>query len=218
MSAAVSPVPLSIEMMTSRQLVRRARLIETMIELVNESGSASIQMRDVTERSGVALGTAYRYFRSKDHLQAAALVEWQGKVTRRILVSNRDPDSDVLLLVKDFLRRALQAFDRLPGMAALTVQMLASAEPEVQRLMEQNSELHVAAFDHLLAGVPEDEIPSIRLAIHCVLWDAVKRMSSGRITFQEALAQVEGVADILLGARARRSDALRGNRSERTSA
>ena len=33
-------------------------------------------MKDVAERSGVALGTIYRYFSSKDHVAAAALLEW----------------------------------------------------------------------------------------------------------------------------------------------
>jgi AcrR family transcriptional regulator len=33
-------------------------------------------MRDVAACANVALGTIYRYFVGKDHLLAAALVEW----------------------------------------------------------------------------------------------------------------------------------------------
>ena len=45
-------------------------------------------MKDVAERSGVALGTIYRYFSSKDHVAAAALLEWArsldaGRAVRR---------------------------------------------------------------------------------------------------------------------------------------
>ncbi|MFI6099256.1 TetR/AcrR family transcriptional regulator [Lentzea sp. NPDC051213] len=198
---ADSPVPLPVEVMTSRQLARRARLIETVIKLVTESGSASIQMREVTERSGVALGTVYRYFQSKDHLLAAAMLEWQGTVTRRILASNSDAAGDALLLVKDFLRGALRAFDRAPGMAMVMMQMLASSDPDVYRFVEQSENAQSAAFDDLLIGVPHDEVFQVRLALNCVLWDAIKRMSTGRIAFSEALAQVEGVADILLRGR-----------------
>jgi len=215
---ADAQVPLPVEMMTSRQLARRARLIETVIALVAKSGSASIQMRDVTDQSGVALGTVYRYFRSKDHLLAAALAEWQGKLTRRVLSWKRGENEDSLPLVKDFLRRVLQAFDRAPGMAALMMQMTASSDPDVHQFFAQSGNAFDAAFDHLLAAGSRDDISYIRLAIGCVLVDAVNRMSNGRATFPEVLAEVEGVADILLSTRGRRSGSSRKDRSQHASA
>ena len=218
MADADAQVPLPVEMMTSRQLARRARLIETVIALVAESGTTSIQMRDVTDRSGVALGTVYRYFRSKDHLLAAAFTEWQGKLTRRIMSSKRDENADSLPLVKNFLRRVLQAFDRAPGMAVLMMHVTALSDPDVRQLVEQGSSGFDAAFDHLLAAEPRDDVSYIRLAIGCVLVDAVNRMSNGRATFQETLPQVEGVADILLSTRGGRSGLSRKSRSQRTSA
>ena len=63
--------------MTSRQLIRRAKVIEAVIDLIAEVGAEALQMRDVAQRSGVALATVYRYFSSKDHLLAAALEDWQ---------------------------------------------------------------------------------------------------------------------------------------------
>jgi TetR/AcrR family transcriptional regulator, cholesterol catabolism regulator len=53
--------------MTSRQLIRRARIIEAVIDLIADVGADAVQMRDVAQRSGVALATVYRYFSSKDH-------------------------------------------------------------------------------------------------------------------------------------------------------
>ncbi|MFI6094986.1 TetR/AcrR family transcriptional regulator [Lentzea sp. NPDC051213] len=209
---ADSPVPLPVEVMTSRQLARRARLIETVIKLVTESGSSAVQMRDVTERSGVALGTVYRYFRSKDHLVAVAVLEWQGTVTRRILAS-KNGEADALVVVKDFLRRALQAFDRAPGMAVIMMQMLASSDPDAREFVEQGEIVLTAALDDLLVEVARDDVFQVRLALTCVLWDAIKRMAGGRIAFSDALAQVEGVADILLRGRVQRSGSSRKGRS-----
>ncbi|MFF1820357.1 TetR/AcrR family transcriptional regulator [Kribbella sp. NPDC058245] len=205
MADADSQGPLPVELMTSRQLARRARLIETVIELVAESGATAIQMRDVTDRSGVALGTVYRYFRSKDHLLAAALTEWQGKVTRRILSVKRDESAAALPLVQDFLRRVLQAFDRAPGMAALLMQMAVSTDPDVRKLLDQSGTSYTAAFDHLLAAEEGDDVYYIGLAIGCVLVDAINRMSNGQITLKQALTQVQGVAKILVSARGRGS-------------
>ena len=75
--------------MTSRQLIRRAKVIEAVIELIADVGAEAVQMRDVAQRSGVALATVYRYFSSKDHLLAAALEDWQKRLTRRILAAAR---------------------------------------------------------------------------------------------------------------------------------
>ncbi len=73
--------------MTSRQLIRRAAVIEAVIDLIAEVGADAVQMRDVAKRSGVALATVYRYFNSKDYLLASALEEWQKRLTRRIVAS-----------------------------------------------------------------------------------------------------------------------------------
>ena len=43
--------------MTSRQLIRRAKIIEAVIELIADVGAEAVQMRDVAKRSGVALAT-----------------------------------------------------------------------------------------------------------------------------------------------------------------
>lgn len=51
--------------MTSDQLVRRAKVIEEVIGLIGEVGADAVQMRDVAQRSGVALATVYRYFSSR---------------------------------------------------------------------------------------------------------------------------------------------------------
>ena len=54
-------------------------------DLIGDVGADAVQMRDVAGRSGVALATVYRYFSSKEHLLAAALEDWQKRLTRRIM-------------------------------------------------------------------------------------------------------------------------------------
>lgn len=55
------------------RLARRERILTVALELASRGGYEEVQMRDVAERAGVALGTLYRYFPSKVHLLAAAL-------------------------------------------------------------------------------------------------------------------------------------------------
>src|SRR5918911_4750515 len=46
----------------------RALILETALELFREQGYERTTMRAIAERGGVALGNAYYYFRSKEHL------------------------------------------------------------------------------------------------------------------------------------------------------
>src|SRR5579875_1949448 len=73
--------------LTARQLERRTRILETAIQLASEGGYDAVQMRDVAGQAGVALGTLYRYFSSKDQLLAAAWAHWAARLEPRI--SNR---------------------------------------------------------------------------------------------------------------------------------
>ncbi|MEE2034078.1 TetR family transcriptional regulator [Rhodococcus chondri] len=56
------------------QRARYLRIIEAARQLASEGGYDAVQMRAVAERSGVALGTVYRYFPSKNQLLVVTLV------------------------------------------------------------------------------------------------------------------------------------------------
>lgn len=53
---------------TSKGEQTRAVILETALELFRERGYEDTTMRAIAERAGVALGNAYYYFRSKEHL------------------------------------------------------------------------------------------------------------------------------------------------------
>ena len=58
------------------QQERRGRIVDAARTLLEDRDYDQIQIRDIAARSGFALGTVYRYFRSKEHLYAAVMVEW----------------------------------------------------------------------------------------------------------------------------------------------
>ena len=94
--------------LTKSQAARRERVLRAALELGSTGGYDAVQMRDVATSAGVALGTIYRYFSSKDHLLAAAMVEWTHDLERR--VGQRPPKSDTTTeRVSDVLRRATRA-------------------------------------------------------------------------------------------------------------
>lgn len=56
------------ETSTSRGDATRTRILESALSLFRERGYEETTMRAVAEKAGVALGNAYYYFRSKEHL------------------------------------------------------------------------------------------------------------------------------------------------------
>src|SRR5690606_13408402 len=80
--------------LTKSQAARRDRVIRAALDLGASGGYDAVQMRDVATSAGVALGTIYRYFSSKDHLLAAAMVEWTHDLERR--VGQRPPRGDTV--------------------------------------------------------------------------------------------------------------------------
>jgi AcrR family transcriptional regulator len=187
--------------MTSRQLIRRAKIIEAVIDLIADVGAEAVQMRDVAQRSGVALATVYRYFSSKDHLLAAALEDWQKRLTRRILASRdrTDRDPDPLRGVLDYLQRAQRAFHRNPAMTALMFQTATSADPEAKATIDQMNRTNTEMFNRLLEGVAPDDIPNITFCLNAALNTALSGVLTGMMTLEESLSRVDWVARVLLG-------------------
>src|SRR6202522_4190156 len=99
--------------LTRAQQARRQRVIDAAMALGLDGGYDAVQMRDVAAQADVAMGTVYRYFTSKDHLLAAALVYWVEQLAVRI--EQHPPEGDQPAgRVLDVLDRALRAMARQP--------------------------------------------------------------------------------------------------------
>jgi AcrR family transcriptional regulator len=115
------------ETLTRSQAARRDRVIRAAIELGSSGGYDAVQMREVAATADVALGTIYRYFSSKDHLLAAAQVEWVNDLERR--VSARPPTGDsTAARVVSVLRRATRAMEKEPQLSEALVTAISSPD------------------------------------------------------------------------------------------
>jgi len=113
--------------LTRAQEARRQRVIDAAMELGLEGGYEAVQMRDVAARAHVAMGTVYRYFSSKDHLLAAALVFWVEQLDARLAqVPARGAVASERVI--DVLERALRAMGRQPRLVAAVFASLASPD------------------------------------------------------------------------------------------
>jgi TetR/AcrR family transcriptional regulator, transcriptional repressor for nem operon len=72
---------------------RRNDLLDAAQSLVVEKGVAAVTLDDVTRRAGVAKGTFYLYFRSKDDLVAALQQRFSDRMAERVEAAARNADT-----------------------------------------------------------------------------------------------------------------------------
>ena len=124
--------------LTRSQAARRDRVIRAALDLGASGGYDAVQMRDVATSAGVALGTIYRYFSSKDHLLAAAMVEWTHDLERR--VGQKPPKGETTTeRVSDVLGRATRAMEKEPKLSESVVTALLSPDRGAAACQEEVS-------------------------------------------------------------------------------
>jgi len=180
------------------QAARRERVLLAALELGTDGGYEAVQMRDVALRADVALGTIYRYFSSKDHLLAAALVEWARDLERR--VGAKPPRGATTAdRMEDILGRASRAMERKPRLSAAVVTALSSADPGVAECQEEvglvmgriQQHAFVEAFD------PELRDQIIRMLGH-VWFSSLVGWANGWVGIGQAGDELASAAHLLL--------------------
>ena len=150
--------PTQPETLTAAQAARRERVLRTALDLGRRGGYDAVQMRDVAAEAEVALGTIYRYFSSKDHLLAAALVAWVEDLERR--VTQRPPVGDTTTeRVLSVLKRAHRAMEREPRLSEAVVTALVSPDPGAAACQRQ---MTVIMTRTIALGLGDDLEPQVR--------------------------------------------------------
>ena len=144
--------------LTATQAARRDRVLQTALTLGRSGGYDAVQMREVANEAGVALGTIYRYFSSKDHLLAAALVLWVEDLER--LVTRKPATGDTTTeRVLSIFKRAHLAMEREPRLSEAVVTALVSPDPGAADCQRQ---MTIIMTRTIALGLGDDLDPEMR--------------------------------------------------------
>jgi AcrR family transcriptional regulator len=112
-------------------------------------------MKDVAAEAGVALGTVYRYFQSKDHLFAEVLASWAGQlrtnVERRPLKGQSNAER-----LTDVLHRSMRAFQSWPQLARVVMALESSEDPFTREIFARNMARNTDIYVEAVQGLPDD--------------------------------------------------------------
>ncbi|WBB59672.1 TetR family transcriptional regulator [Streptomyces sp. WMMC500] len=184
--------------LSERQEERRRRILKATAELAAHGGFDAVQMREVAERAGVALGTLYRYFPSKIHLLVATLQD-QLRQLHETLRTCPPTAAEPGARVAQTLTRALGALQREPQLADAMVRALGFADRSVRPEVEAASRLTSAIIlDAMGAGgraTPEQL--SVARVIEHTWHSALTTWLSGRASIAQVRTDIETVCRLV---------------------
>jgi len=182
---------------TANQRARRSAALDAAMELAAEGGYDAVRMRDVATRAGIALGTLYRYFGSKDDLLSSAMAAWSGDLRGRL--NQRPPSGDSPVdRVVSVMRRASRALEHEPRLSEALVKSLFSHEPGVA---EANGEVSMN-IHAMLAPILDDLDPAIRdglIDLIAQVWhSSLIGWANGRFPIREIGVRMERAVRLIL--------------------
>jgi len=184
-----------------KQAQRRSSVIAAALDLAAEGGYEGVQMRDVASRADVALGTVYHYFTSKDHLLAASMIELM-KGLEKSAVKVPATGATNLERVLDLLHRITGAMADNQNISSALIGGLVAEGDDVAECQEQ---MH-ATFEVVLAtafqgDIAADDRRRITRALEHVWFSALIGWKNGWMPFEQAVAELEDAATMLIAHR-----------------
>jgi len=182
--------------LSESQLVRRDRIIDAALVLSRRRAFDQIQMKDVAEVSGVALGTMYQYFSSKDHLFAEAMVHWGELLPANIHRRPLEGDDPAQRLT-EVLHRVVRAFQQQPNLAKLVTALSVSSDPFAVEAISRLDRTTGAVFRQALVGLDDRTAESMVRIIDHVMAGTLRLWSAGRMSIDEVVGSLDEMVALL---------------------
>jgi AcrR family transcriptional regulator len=192
------PEPVSPTVLTRNQLARRQRVIDAGLTLLERREYERIQVKDVAEEAGVALGTLYHYFSSKEHLFAEVLVKWAA--TLRTSITRHPPVGDTpQAKLTEALHRSVRAFQHQPQLARLLASLEVSADPFATEILDRMDQTTTSVYMELLGDMEGDRARKIVRAVEAVLDSLLRSWSAGRRPITYVYDSLSECVDLIFG-------------------
>jgi AcrR family transcriptional regulator len=192
----LQPVAPPIGGLTSTQRRRRTRNIAQALEFAG-GGYEAVNVRLVAERAGVAIGTLYHYFPTKQHLLLSAFGEWLERFQRHLEHQFGRLD-DGFARVWQVLELLTNAMREIPLLADTVARSFIYAEDttagEVDAIRSQMAEMFA---DVLSGGWPTESERNIGALLTDVLTSNLLALAHQRITLDEVSQRFSAILGIL---------------------
>ncbi len=182
---------------------RARRIVETAVLLAEKGGFEAVRLRDVASQAGVALGTLYRHFRSKEDLLMAALsLEAEALLEQMQETPPKGPTP--LERVTAYFTAATQALCRKPKLARAVLRAGASGEPELteklRRFHDVCAQMAVAALRGKSLGQEQPTELELRVSflLHKLWFASLIGWMGGLHSQADVVEELRAAADLVI--------------------
>jgi AcrR family transcriptional regulator len=141
----------------------RAALLDAGAREIAEHGLAGARIDDISVAAGLAKGTVYNHFESKDALFRAILAE--ACTLADDSAAEVPDDAPPIERLAAFVAGNLKWATARPALATVFARELLAGDPETQAFLLQAAADCVHTVAHILAGNVRDDLPPERLAV-----------------------------------------------------
>jgi AcrR family transcriptional regulator len=184
-------------MLRGTQAKRRQSIIDEAHKMIVKSGDETVQIRDIADAAGVALGTAYRYFGSKERLFAEVYAQWCNRLHDELLRDIRKGRSNT----ERTRLLARMMFERLtddPQLASIGRVLKVTEDPAILQIIHRTDHGMLELFRNALHDVEQRDTDSIAMIVMSVIRAAQDRHSAGLISFDQANREIAKAVKMVL--------------------
>jgi AcrR family transcriptional regulator len=190
--------PPAPETLRPHLLARRQRIVDSAVKALKHSDYESIKIQDVAQGANVALGTVYRYFASKEHLFAAAFLEWQEalklNLDKRALEGMTEQER-----LSDIMRRSVHAAELQPQFLKLVIMMRTTTDPYAVQIFSTLGGLYSSTLARARDEPPDERFRIINVTVQAVYMTALEEWVMGRLPIHDVYRRVEDAIKLAYG-------------------
>jgi AcrR family transcriptional regulator len=187
---------------------RRDRILDVAISLAEAGGFDNVRQRDVAEQAGVALGTLYKAFRTKEDLLSAAL-ERETQLLEQRMESSPPKGKTAVDRVGSFFQLVTRGLCKKPRYARAVLRAMTSGEPEVTRnvvaYQGRMNRLILAALrgqgpisePDVRRRPPSDEETTLTLLLQQLWFAELVAWSASMVTPNQVIQHMHTAAEVL---------------------
>jgi AcrR family transcriptional regulator len=183
------------------QVERRRRIVTAAIELLEQHELEAVQMRDVADRAGVALATVYRYFKSKDHLYSAAIVEWSADFYGRVQAKAGNAGATDELRLRTMLRYTLRTLERSPQFIRAVMVLESSSDVHAREELDVFNAEYQAAMALCLRDLDPETARAVLMVVFGVYNTEVRWWAQEKTTIRNVERHLQQTLDLIFGER-----------------
>lgn len=182
---------LPVEGLPAWQFERRRRIVDAALKALERQEYEQVQVRDVAQEAGVALGTLYRYFSSKEHLYAAVLLEWSAFGAPRRARAAGTPAERVRRRTHAIVR----AIERQPQFFKVYVLLRTSADANAKALLREFAAVAQASLVAELDTVEDSWAEDCAVMIWSIVYTLLTEAIYEGLPMREVHRVVDGFVD-----------------------